>query len=393
MEKRMANATDPASVSGEKLGCEEQRLILLGYGASTMIVPHSRPSIDQSDIAAVSEVLSSGGIAQGEKVMEFENAVARYVGKKYGVAVSSGTSALHLALLGLGIGPGHEVIMPSYVCSSPYFATLHARAVPKIVDIDMSNLNICASTVEPHVSSRTKAIIVPHMFGNPAELDPLLELGIPVIEDCAQSLGAEYKGRRVGSIGELAVFSFYATKMITTGEGGMILTDDEKTHARLVEARDYDKKALSPTKYNYKMTDLQAALGLSQLSKLPSFIERRWSVASLYNEVLSKYGIGLPSALAEKTHVFYRYVVMLERMEQVREKTHKDGIICERPVFEPLHRSLPTLECPDSDRAHEHALSIPLYPSLSQEEIDYLLARLEENLRSSPGSERSKKNG
>ena len=356
-------------------------MIHLESGASAMIIPHSRPSIDQSDIDAVSEVLSSGRIAQGERAEEFENALARYVGRKCGVAVSSGTSALHLALLSLGVGPGDEVIMPSYVCSSPYFATLHAGAVPKIVDIDLSNFNICADAVEPQISSRTKAIIVPHMFGNPAELDPLLELGIPIIEDCAQSLGAEYKSHQVGSLGELSVFSFYATKMITTGEGGMILTDDEESHAKLVELRDYDKKALSPTKYNYKMSDLQASLGLSQLSKLPGFIEQRKRIASIYNAALSEHDIELPSATADSKCVFYRYVVMLEKMDRIREKTHGDGIICMRPVFKPLHSDFVAVECPSSDRAHDHALSIPLYPSLSQEEIDYLLARLEEILR------------
>jgi dTDP-4-amino-4,6-dideoxygalactose transaminase len=345
-----------------------------------MIIPHSRPSIDQSDIDAVSEVLSSGRIAQGEKVQEFENAVARYVGKKYGVAVSSGTSALHLALLSLGVGPSDEVIMPSYVCSSPYFATLHAGAVPKIVDIDPSNFNICPSAVAGQISPRTKAIIVPHMFGNPAELDAILELGVPVVEDCAQSLGAEYKVHQVGSLGEMSVFSFYATKMITTGEGGMILTDDEESHARLDELRDYDKKTLSPTKYNYKMTDLQASLGLSQLSKLPKFIEQRRRIASIYDAALSEHKIELPRATPESRCVFYRYVVMLEKATQVRESIHKDNVICERPVSKPLHRELATVECPNSDKAHDHALSIPLYPSLSQEEIHYVVARLEEIL-------------
>ena len=362
-------------------------MIHLESGASAMIIPHSRPSIDQSDIDAVSEVLGSGRIAQGEKVKEFEDAVARYVGKKYGVAVSSGTSALHLALLSLGVGPGDEVIMPSYVCSSPYFATLHAGAVPKIVDIDLSNFNICADAVEPQISSRTKAIIVPHMFGNPAELDPLLELGIPVIEDCAQSLGAEYKSHQVGSLGELSVFSFYATKMITTGEGGMIVTDDDESLAELVELRDYDKKPFSPTKYNYKMTDLQASLGLSQLRKLPSFIERRLRIASLYNEALSKYEIQLPNATAGG-NVFYRYVVMLGKMEQVRERAHSDGVVCERPVFKPLHSDLEIAQFPNSDKAYDHALSIPLYPSLSQEEADHIIASLEQILRDLVDTER-----
>jgi dTDP-4-amino-4,6-dideoxygalactose transaminase len=219
------------------------------------------------------------------------------------------------------------------------------------------------------------------MFGNPAELDPLLELGVPVIEDCAQSLGAEYKSRQVGSLGEISVFSFYATKMITTGEGGMILTDDEQTHSRLIERRDYDRKALSPTRYNYKMTDIQAALGLAQLRKLHTFIEKRRHIASLYNDALSKCDIGLPHETASGCSVFYRYVVMLNGIEQVREKASNAGIACERPVSKPLHRHLQIGECPNSDKAYDCALSIPLYPSLSKEEIDHIVVRLGNILR------------
>jgi dTDP-4-amino-4,6-dideoxygalactose transaminase len=346
-----------------------------------MIIPHSRPTIERSDIEAVTEVLTSGKIAQGEKVREFENALARYVGRKHGVAVSSGTSALHLALLGLGIGAGDEVIMPSYVCSSPYFATLYTGAAPTIVDIDLSNLNICANALKSRISSKTRAIIVPHMFGNPAEIDSLLELGIPIIEDCAQSLGAEYRSHLVGSYGELSVFSFYATKMITTGEGGMVLTDDEKWFTKIADLRDYDNKALLPTKYNYKMTDLQASLGLNQLMRLPRFIEQRRHIASLYNDSLLEYDVGLPDFYVESKPVFYRYVIMLEKMDRIREKARSKGIICEKPVFMPLHRNLKEFECPNSDRVHQRALSIPLYPSLSRNEIDYVLAGLEQILR------------
>lgn len=345
-----------------------------------MLIPHSRPSLDQIDIDAVSRVLSSGRLAQAEKVREFENALARYVGKKYGVAVSSGTAALHLALLSLDVGLGDEVIMPSYVCSAPYFATMHARAVPKIVDIDLSNFNIGVGDVEKNISSATKSVIVPHMFGNPADLDALLELGIPIIEDCAQSLGAEYKSRKVGSLGKLSVFSFYATKMITTGEGGMILTDDEESYAKLLELRDYDKKALTPTKYNYKLTDFQASLGISQLSKLPEFVERRRRIASQYNTAFSELEVELPTATRDSKCIYYRYVVMLENMEKVREKVRSDGVICEKPVTKALHSDLGAPECPKSVKAYDHALSIPIYPNLSQEEADYVVARFQKVL-------------
>jgi len=345
-----------------------------------MIIPHSRPTIDQEDIKGVAEVLASGKIAQGEKVKEFEDALARFVGTKYGVAVSSGTSALHLALLSLGIGARDEVIMPSYVCSSPYLATLHAGAIPKIVDINLADLNICASTVKKQLSPRTKAIIVPHMFGTPAELDELVELEIPIIEDCAQSLGAEYMGQRVGSFGELAMFSFYATKMITTGEGGIVLTNNKECYNRAIDARDYDKKPLTPTMYNYKMTDFQAALGLSQLKKLQYFIERRRQIASLYTERFSEYNVAIPRNYSHKKSVFYRYVIMVDKMERIQKSAKNKGVMCERPVFKPLHKSLPLFKCPNSDKAHDHALSIPLYPNLSEREIEHIFRTFDDIL-------------
>jgi len=338
-----------------------------------MIIPHSRPLIDQDDIKAVTEVLASGKIDQGEKVKEFEDAIARFVGRKYGIAVSSGTSALHLALLGLGVGVGDEVVMPSYVCSSLYMATSHAGATPKIADIAPEGFNVSAASAKKQLSSKTKAIIVPHMFGTPADLDELLDLEVPMIEDCAQALGAEHKGRQVGSFGELSVFSFYATKMITTGEGGMVLTDDTELCNRIANVRDYDKKPLAPVKYNYKMTDFQAALGLSQLKKLPRFIGRRRQIASIYDERFSKFGLFTPSAHSDRRTVHYRYVLEVGELEQVRNQAQSKGIICEKPVSRPLNKELPMFKCPNSDRAYEQALSIPLYPSLSENEIEYLL--------------------
>jgi dTDP-4-amino-4,6-dideoxygalactose transaminase len=342
-----------------------------------MIIPHSRPTIDQEDIDAVTKVLASGMIAQGEKVREFESAIAKFVGIKYGIAVSSGTAALHLALNSLDVGPGDEVIMPSYVCSSPYFAVSYTGASPVVVDINLEDLNICAKTAKEHVTSRTKAIIVPHMFGTPAEVDELGELGVSLIEDCAQSLGAEYKGRRAGSFGELSVFSFYATKMITSGEGGMVLTDNRRLYDRMVDSRIYDKKPLAPAKYNYKMTDFQAALGLSQLKKLKYFVERRIRLASEYNNYFSKCAVELLAQCSYKKSVYYRYIIMIDKKDYAQRLAKKRGIMCENPVFRPLHKSLKLSGCPNSDRAHDRALSIPLYPNLTEEEVEYLLQTLE----------------
>jgi dTDP-4-amino-4,6-dideoxygalactose transaminase len=340
------------------------------------MVPHSRPSIDQKDIEAVTQVLVSANIAQGKKVREFENELSRYVGTKHAIACSTGTAALHLALTGLGVKNGDEVIIPSYVCASPYFATLYSGAKPRIVDIDKADLNVCAETVKRRLTRKVKAIIVPHMFGNSAELDKLLELGIPLIEDCAQALGAEYHDQKVGSFGSLSVFSFYATKMITTGEGGMILTNNKDFYANIIDVRDYDKKPLTPLKYNYKMTDFQAALGLSQLNKLQRFIRRRRQIASFYDERLSEFNVVPPRDVLCKKPVFYRYVVTVNRLNHIRKIAKKNGVICEKPVWKPLHRFFPSVKCPNSDHALKHTLSVPLYPSLKEEEVEYVAKTL-----------------
>jgi dTDP-4-amino-4,6-dideoxygalactose transaminase len=342
-----------------------------------MIIPHSRPLIDAEDIRAVSEVLASGHVSEGEKVREFEAQIASFVGTRYGVAVSSGTAAIHAALVGLHVGKGDEVIVPSFVCAGPYMAVLHAGAIPKIVDVNTSDYNLSVATVKSGISSKTKGIILPHMFGNPAELDELLDLGVPIIEDCAQALGSKHKDRRVGSFGVLSVFSFYATKMITTGEGGMILTNDSEIYNTVLEIREYDKKPLTAIRYNYKMSDIQAALGISQLRKLKSFIERRKKIAAIYNERFSKIDVSLPCIVSPKDSVFYRYVVKVGRLAHIQRVIRKNGVMCERPIWEPLHRSLRETKCPNSDYLYDHSLSIPLYPSLSEEEVEHVARTVE----------------
>jgi len=212
------------------------------------------------------------------------------------------------------------------------------------------------------------------MFGNPAELDELLMFDVPIIEDCAQSIGAEFNGKQVGSFGELSIVSFYATKMMTTGEGGMVLTNNSKLYQKIIEVRDYDKKPLTPIKYNYKMTDFQASLGLSQFKKIPYFIERRREIASLYNRYFSEYDIvRTPRIYSHKKPVFYRYVIMVDDIDHIQKRAKENGIVCEKPVYKPLHKSLPSFICSNSDQVYEQALSIPLYPSLTRNEIDYLL--------------------
>ncbi|MFA4932791.1 MAG: DegT/DnrJ/EryC1/StrS aminotransferase family protein, partial [Caldisericia bacterium] len=189
------------------------------------MIPHSKPTLDQRDYNAVLRVLQSGQISQGEYVKRFEANLSEFVGVKGGVATNSGTSALHLALLALEVGKGDEIILPSYVCTALLNAINYVGATPVLVDIEPDSFNLDAKRVKESLTEKTKAIIVPHLFGLPADMEELQSFGIPLIEDCAQALGATYKGKQAGSFGALSIFSFYATKVIASGEGGMVLSD------------------------------------------------------------------------------------------------------------------------------------------------------------------------
>src|SRR5262245_59537050 len=203
-------------------------------------ISHSQPTIDEKDLAAVRDVLKSGHLAQGSKVREFEKTVARRVRVKDAVAVNSGTSALHLVLLALGVTPKDEVIIPSFVCTALLNAVLYVGAKPIIVDVDKNSFNICPQEVKRKMTARTKAVIAAHMFGYPADMKSLLRLGVPVVEDCAQTIGGDCQGKPVGSWGKASICSFYATKMLTSTEGGMVLSNDTKLLAAVKDLREYD---------------------------------------------------------------------------------------------------------------------------------------------------------
>jgi len=325
------------------------------------------------DARAVTEVLVSGHLAQGDVVRRFEDGMADLLDRRGGVATSSGTAALHLALLALGVGPGDEVILPSYTCVALLHAVRYVRATPVLVDIDIETFNVCPSDARRHITSRTKAIIVPHMFGLPVDLGPMLSWGIPLIEDCAQALGATCRGRPVGSIGTITVCSFYATKVITTGEGGMLLSDSEFLLRRARDARDYDGRLDNGIRFNYKMTDMEAALGLSQIRRLSSFVARRQEIASRYAACLSPLAIRLPVARPERTHIFYRYVVRVGDARRLAGRLEAGGVQCKAPVFQPLHRYLKRDGFACTETAMRTALSIPLYPSLTDDEVDKIV--------------------
>lgn len=352
------------------------------------MIPHSRPSIGEADLRATAEVLRSGQVAQGPYVERFERAMAGFFGLLGGVAVSSGTAALELALRALRIGAGDEVIIPSYVCQAPWLATQRVGAEGRLVDIDLQTFNIDPVAAGRAVTNKTRAIIVPHLFGLPADLTALERLGVPLIEDCAQTLGTVEAGRPVGRVGRLTVCSFYATKLLCAGEGGMVLSNDEVLLERVRSLREYDGAAtLDRSSFNYKLTDLQAALGLSQLGRFKSFQERRGCLAATYRDALSGKAVFLPSVPLGRTHGYYRFVIRLPHFQADPDGLHglistleRQGVSCRKPVFRPLHRYLDQSGFPNSDEADRTALSIPLYPDLTDEEMRQIHQSLTEVL-------------
>jgi perosamine synthetase len=337
------------------------------------MIPHSKVVLEEEDLAGVIKVLRSGQLAQGRVVSSLEEKSASLVGVNHGVAVSSGSAALHLILLSLGVGKGSEVILPSYVCTALLNATQYVGATPVLSDIDLNTYNITSGNIEKAITDRTKAIIVPHMFGLPADVDAILCLGIPVIEDCAHSVGATVNGRKAGSFGLVSIFSFYATKMLGAGEGGMVLSNDRELIETVRDLRAYDEKETYTVRYNYKLTDIQAALIASQLNKLSTFIEKRKEIAALYNNGLKRVGVRLPVVPEEREHIYYRYVIRLENSPEFIKEMRTRGIECRRPVFKPLHRYLSLPGYPITDEVWEKAVSIPIYPSLRGEEAHQIV--------------------
>lgn len=342
--------------------------------ASPPVIPHSRPTLGQEEVQALTDAVRSGHVAQGPLVAEFERGVAALIGVTGGVAVSSGTAALELALRVLDIGSGDEVILPSYVCAALWLAVTRVGARPRIVDIDPTAYAIDPDAAAKSMTARTKAIIVPHLFGLPADLTRLETLGVPLIEDCAQTLTATEQGRQVGTVGVLTVCSFYATKLLCTGEGGMLLSNDSALLERVRVLKEYDEApTLDPASFNYKMTELQAAMGLSQLKRFRAFLDRRATIAITYQTGLASAELELPVIPEGRSHIFYRYVVKLRGtirpIDDVIAQLERRGVQCRRPVFRPLHRYLDLEGYPATEDAGDRALSLPIYPSLTDEDV------------------------
>jgi len=336
------------------------------------LISHSKPTITPKDINVVLEVMQSNMIARGERTIEFENRVADYLKLKGGIVTSSGTAALFLALKALGINKRDEVILPTYVCYTVLFAVEKTGAVPVLCDVG-NDWVINYNTVKPHLSSKTKAIIAPHIGGITIDIKPLVELGIPIIEDLAQAFGAEINGQKAGTFGQIAICSFKAIKCLTTGEGGMILSNDNSILEKIRSI-----EIFSP------ISDLQAALGIRQLEQYESFLHRRQEIADIYFDTFDKFSdICMPLALRKRS-MFFRFPLRVPLpFEMLKAEFEKKGVAIRQFIDFLLHRILkqPSKNFPNAEKHFIETVSIPIYPSLSDDQVEYI-AKVSEQILS-----------
>ncbi len=358
------------------------------------MIPIAKPFIGDEEIREVEAVLKSGFIAQGPKVAEFEGKFADYIGTGHAIATSSGTTALHIALLSAGIGKGDEVITTPFSFAATANSVLYVDAKPVFVDINPETYNINPEKIEEAITDKTKAIMPVHLYGQPADMDPICKIAkdhnLRVIEDAAQAHGAIYNGHKVGSIGDMACFSFYPTKNITTSEGGMITTDDDifDKDARALrahgESERYEHVILG---YNFRMTDISAAIGVVQLRRLEEFNEKRIENAEYLTEHINTIeGIEPPYVAENVKHVFHQYTIRVKdgKRDALKEFLTNEGIgngiHYPKPIYkQKLYENLGyAADCPEAQKAADEVLSIPVNPALSAEDLGTIVSVLED---------------
>ena len=332
--------------------------------------PHSKPSITDEDVQRVARVVRSGQLAQGPEVAALERELAARLRVPEAAAVSSGFAALELALGALDVGPGDEILIPTYVCDALYQAVRRAGATPVLVDADPATGSLSAKDALARRTRATRAVIVPHAFGLVSDLEPFEALDVPVIEDCAQALGGEHDdGRPAGARGTLAVCSFAATKMIAAGEGGAVAGPSALV-ARVREVRDYDQRETLAPRTNAKLTDVAAALARGQLARLDAFVARRQALAARYRARLASVSARLPPDVGAR-HVYHRFVLGLDRdPAAVADALAAHGVTARRPVFRPAHQALGLTGFVEAERLWAESLSIPCYPALTDDEAE-----------------------
>jgi perosamine synthetase len=367
-------------------------------------IPLSAPDISQEDIDAVAAVLRTPRLSLGPKLEEFEDAMARYVGVENAVGVSSGTAGLHLCIRALGIGEGDEVIVPSFAFIAVANAVRYERAIPVFVDIEPETLNLDPSRIEAAITSRTKAILIVHTFGCPADLAAILEIArrhhLCVIEDACEAIGAEFDGRKVGGWGDAGVFAFYPNKQMTTGEGGMVVTENARIASMVRALRNQGRADTtdwfqhSEIGYNYRLAEMNCALGISQLKRIDAILSRREEIARKYNERLrGMENLRLPALeVARRKWSWFVYVVRLSgaltqiHRDWIMNEMHRRGIGCGRyfaPIhLQPAYRSAcgPRADLTVTEFEASRCLALPFFNRLQDEQIAEVCENLGELL-------------
>jgi len=362
----------------------------------------SSQDISEADVQAVLDVLRSGRLALGPQTEAFEHALAQYVGVTHAVAVNSGTSALHLLVRALGLGPGDEVLVPSFTFAASVNAILYEGATPVFVEIEPETYNLDPEDLARRVTPRTKAIMAVDVFGHPAAWDDILAVAqahdLRIIDDACEALGAEYKGRKLGTFGDAATFAFYPNKQMTTGEGGIVVTNDGEIARLCRSMRNQGRGEMGAwleherLGYNYRMTEMSAALGVSQLARLETFLAKRAHVAELYTERLQALTAVRPPVVKPGVRMsWFVYVVTLA------EGTHRDTImrrmasdgVPTRGYFAPIHTQ-PYISdrfgdlagtLPLTEAVAQRTVALPFHNSLAESDIDAVVAALERALR------------
>jgi perosamine synthetase len=375
-------------------------------------IPLAKPYTDEAEVAAAAAVIRSGWVSQGARVAEFERRVADYLGVRFAIATNSCTSALHLSLYLQGVGPENEVICPSFTCFATANAIRHAGAFPVFVEIDPRTFNLDPAAVAAAVTPKTRAIMAVHQIGLAADMDPIREIarqhGLAIVEDAATALGGEYRGKRVGGLGSPTAFSFHPRKIITTGEGGMITTDDEvlADRARIVRshgasvsdlerhrARGTIYAAYPEVGYNYRMTDIQAAVGVEQMKKLPWILARKQEIGQWYDDHLAGVDeVETPFVPEYAVHSYQSYLVRIrpnggseiDRDALLRQMAER-GISCRHGIapmhWEPYYRQLyPSLRLPITEEVSRTTMFLPIFPSMTEADLQYIVASLKELL-------------
>lgn len=371
-----------------------------------MYIPYGRQSINEEDIQAVTDVLHSDFITTGPKIEEFEQKVAEYTGAGYAVAVSNGTAALHAACFAAGIGSGDEVITTPITFAASANCVLYCGGKPVFADIDKDTYNISTEDIERKITKQTKAVIPVHYAGQPCDINKIHEIakknGLIIIEDAAHALGADYKGKKIGSFSDMTIFSFHPVKHITTGEGGMILTNDRELYQRLLLFRSHgitrDSTKMQNCEgdwyyeqielgYNYRISDIQCALGLSQLKRLDSFVEKRRRIAEKYNSAFKNLeGVILPYQKAGCNSSWHLYVlqVLNNKRKKVFDKLRCAGVgvnVHYIPVYcHPYYQKTGYNQtaCPNAEKLYDNIISLPIYPDLTDIEQDYVIEKVKQ---------------